>query len=236
MDLLRRSGVREFTLRTASDPIRPSDDVFMHERLLSGAGYDSFELGSYRAVRDILDADLRRGSTSAASVLGLGVIVSDDGMYENSGALPRFYVAGVGRPASHEQALSALEKHTVARGEALIEQAAHPFGAVPGVAGDVTIDVDRPEHLELRVRAARDGVLVANDSYYPGWHARVDGTPAAILRANAHMRAIPISAGEHVVSMRFEPESFWTGVWISAAAAAGLAVAVATLLIRSRAA
>jgi uncharacterized membrane protein YfhO len=68
----------------------------------------------------------------------------------------------------------------------------------------------------------RDGILVLSDSFYPGWHAYVDGKEAEILRANLFFRAVPLLAGNHVVEFRYEPRSFKVGLAISLLTAAGL--------------
>jgi len=52
--------------------------------------------------------------------------------------------------------------------------------------------------------------------YYPaGWKAYVDGEEVPIYRANYLFRAVPVPAGEHTVTLRFEPESHRIGLIIS---------------------
>ena len=53
------------------------------------------------------------------------------------------------------------------------------------------------------------------DSWYPGWHAWVDGQPAAIERADTNFRAIYLSPGRHTVELRFDPESLKIGALVS---------------------
>ena len=79
-----------------------------------------------------------------------------------------------------------------------------------------------PEDVELRVRTEQPGLLVLADTWYPGWIATVDGVPAPILRANYLFRGVPVPAGEHVVTMRFQPASLRTGLLVTAVAAVGL--------------
>ncbi|MBX3274242.1 MAG: hypothetical protein KF729_28505 [Sandaracinaceae bacterium] len=78
-------------------------------------------------------------------------------------------------------------------------------GALPAsvlAATDVVIGRDR---VALSIDAPQGGVVVVNEAFYPGWEARVDGAPAPIYRANALVRAIPVSAGAHRVTMEFAP-------------------------------
>jgi hypothetical protein len=65
----------------------------------------------------------------------------------------------------------------------------------------------------VTIRAVLDapGYLVVADTWYPGWHARVDGEPAQLLRANHAFRAVQLTAGEHIVEMFYRPTSVLVG-------------------------
>jgi hypothetical protein len=233
---------------TRPDPIRPSDNVFMHEHLLTAAGYDSFELQTYRAARDLLDADLKSGSSFVASLFGLKYIVSTTplssaglrrldeiataGVYENAAALPRFYVAGRARRVSDPAAaLAQVQNRDVRPGDEVLVESAGPLpDTPPGSAGDARVLDAAPEQIELSVHATRDGYLVANDTFYPGWAAAVDGRAAPILRANGLVRAVPVAAGDHRVTMTFAPAPLSAGWRISATTAGVLALVVCGLL------
>lgn len=73
-----------------------------------------------------------------------------------------------------------------------------------------------PGRLRVRVQAARPGWLVLSEVWYRGWHARVDGRPAPVRRANWIFRAVPVDAGEHIVELWFAPATFAAGAAISA--------------------
>ena len=60
-----------------------------------------------------------------------------------------------------------------------------------------------------------DGSLFISDTYYPGWHAFVDGTRTEIKKANFAFRAIKIPAGEHKVEFIYKPDSFFSGLKIA---------------------
>ena len=51
----------------------------------------------------------------------------------------------------------------------------------------------------------RNGFVLVNEIYYPGWEATVDGTSAQILPADYAFRALALSAGSHRIEMRFRP-------------------------------
>jgi uncharacterized membrane protein YfhO len=52
--------------------------------------------------------------------------------------------------------------------------------------------------------------------YYPkGWKADIDGKEVDILRLNYLFRGVVIPEGNHILKMKFEPESFLWGRRIS---------------------
>jgi hypothetical protein len=77
-----------------------------------------------------------------------------------------------------------------------------------------------PDEIVWTVDAEAPSLLVVNEVYYPaGWTAIVDGPSGSaevpILRANYLLRAVPLPAGEHVVTMRYAPATHRTGLLIS---------------------
>ncbi len=69
--------------------------------------------------------------------------------------------------------------------------------------------------MRLAVNSPANGLLVLSEIYYPGWQAQVDGLPAEIFPTDYILRGIPVSAGEHVVTLVFQPVTFWVGAVIS---------------------
>jgi hypothetical protein len=79
----------------------------------------------------------------------------------------------------------------------------------------------------FRVTAARPGRLLVTTPYVEGWSASVDGTPAAVRRANGYMQSVPLPAGEHIVELRYWPPGFASGLGLAALTGAVLAAAAA---------
>ncbi|MBI5643932.1 MAG: YfhO family protein [Deltaproteobacteria bacterium] len=73
--------------------------------------------------------------------------------------------------------------------------------------------------VELMVRCSSDAILVASESYYPGWKAYVDGSEEKILKADYVLRAVPLKAGAHTVVFKYSPLSFKAGLFVSAISA-----------------
>lgn len=110
-------------------------------------------------------------------------------------------------------------------------------GATPDVApatgGTVIIDEERPETMRLRVSTPIATIVVIRDTFFAGWQATVDGVPAPVWRADLLFRAVPVSAGDHVIEMTFRQATFEVGRMISFGT---IAVAVALLTLPQTAA
>lgn len=67
----------------------------------------------------------------------------------------------------------------------------------------------------FRSNQDRDGFILINEIYYPGWEATMDGKPVPIMQADGVFRALFAPAGEHRVEFRFRPRRFAWGAVIS---------------------
>ena len=78
----------------------------------------------------------------------------------------------------------------------------------------------QPNRLTVDVADGAPGWLVLADPWYPGWVARFDGSPQAVLvyRADYLFRAVRLPPGSHTVTFVFEPASYSRGRGISLAA------------------
>ena len=71
-------------------------------------------------------------------------------------------------------------------------------------------------YVRVRANAQQKGMLVLADQYYPGWHARVDGQPAEVVRVNYLERGVLLNPGAHEVLFEFMPASLQRGAILSA--------------------
>lgn len=95
-----------------------------------------------------------------------------------------------------------------------------------GSVGEVRIAEYRNRRVDVETRADGARFLVLTDVYYPGWTAAVDGVQTPIYRANYAFRGVPVPAGEHTVTFRYEPSSFRYGAWLSLAGVFGVGLPV----------
>lgn len=82
-------------------------------------------------------------------------------------------------------------------------------------AGQAIIIRYENEEVVVELEGHRGGLLVLNDTYYPGWRAFVDGEERPILQANHAFRAVAIQPGARRVHFRFDSDSVRWGGWIS---------------------
>ena len=148
-----------------------------------------------------------------------GLVVSED-----STALPRAFFADDVEVVADEDALVArLRDPSFDPRETALVSTPPPGGAdaLSGAAPDsgaVSVELQRfvPDEIVWRVRTDRPRLLVASEVYYPaGWTATVSGAPAPILRTDFLLRGVPVPAGEHIVTMRYAPQSKRTGRLVS---------------------
>ena len=147
-------------------------------------------------------------------------------VFENASPLPRAYVASnVIEAESADEALQILaspdfDPHRSVVIEGPID--APPSGADPPGIAKARIRGYHAVAIDIETDAPHDGVLVLTDSFYPGWEVRVDGEPAETLPANYLFRGVPIRAGPHRVTFRYQPKSFLVGAWVSAVTTLGV--------------
>ena len=97
---------------------------------------------------------------------------------------------------------------------------AQPEGTAktPPGASDARIHSQRfaAERIELEVETAAPTMLVLAQSFYPGWHATIDGKPAPVLRANHAFQAVVLPAGARRVTLVYQDEAFRAGLAMTA--------------------
>ncbi|MCX8036958.1 MAG: hypothetical protein N3D11_07905 [Candidatus Sumerlaeia bacterium] len=150
-------------------------------------------------------------------VFGEGRLV----VYRNRRA-PRgaWMVHRVRRVESEEAALAAVAGGRVDLAHEAVTCEAISVGAAEGMAGDARADVEfiryDADTIEVKVHAARPGVLCFAEVFYPGWTAELDGRRVKVLRVNYLLRGIAIDTpGEHHVALRFSPRTLAAGKAIS---------------------
>ncbi len=80
------------------------------------------------------------------------------------------------------------------------------FGPAPPVstcAGQDTTSISRIDatHLDIEADMTCPGMLIAGNTYFPGWRARVDGSRTKVYEAYGFLQGVVVPAGHHVCSL-----------------------------------
>lgn len=162
-------------------------------------------------------------------------------IYEYPDALPRAFVVGAVESLGGQAAvLERMAGATLAEfaGRAFVsadDPAVAPLvGAVPAPAGSASIVVDRPDRVEIEVRADRPALVVLTDVMEPGWTADVDGTPASIATVDGTFRGVVVSPTSHRVAFTYAPGFTYAGFALAVIALLALLVMAGGIWVRRR--
>ena len=106
-----------------------------------------------------------------------------------------------------------------------------PHGSLEDAENSVEIVEYVDGTVRLTCNSNKDGFLVLNDLYYPGWKAYVDGDEVDIYKTDYIFRSIYLTAGTHEVVFSYEPESVRIGIMISGISILGF---LSLMLIKRR--
>jgi len=138
---------------------------------------------------------------------------------------PRSYVAtAVRKVESASKAIHLMKTGHDFHRVALVEKkGARTLSAAPASATSRSeITSFAAERITVRTTSPEPGLLVVAEPWFPGWEARVDGTPAGCEPANAWMRGVPVPAGSHEVVLTYRSRWLAPGAAASALTLLGL--------------
>jgi hypothetical protein len=88
---------------------------------------------------------------------------------------------------------------------------AYPRAWVEPGSGGASVQEYSARHIAVKINSASGGTLVLSELYYPGWEAHVNGSPRRIDEVHGGLRGIPVSQGESLVTVDYEPLSVTLG-------------------------
>lgn len=142
--------------------------------------------------------------------------------YENKKAFPRVFLADNYLIMKDPQKIMDLifDKNINLAKTVILEEKPDNFTAVvnnnsTGVPPKTSLQIYRPQYIQIQTESETDRILILTDNYYPGWKAGIDGIPTKIYRADYTFRAIVVPQGKHTVTFSFAPLSFYIGSIIS---------------------
>jgi len=165
------------------------------------------------------------GDSSSDRIVAKNVFASDGlsfNLYENVDALPRAFIVHQATEVDFHEAGPILLPRLLldgAESASFVEgRLPFPLNTVSGEQADqesCKIIRSGPSSMTLDATLTKPGIVLINENYDPGWRATIDGIAVDMLPANLCMRAIPVAAGTHTISIRYEPSTFYIGGRIS---------------------
>jgi len=90
------------------------------------------------------------------------------------------------------------------------------------------------DYLTYAVDTKKEELAVFSEVYYPkGWKITIDGEAAEMVRVNYTLRALPVPAGVHTITFRFDPQSIRVTDTIAIAALIIMLLTAVYLVFRS---
>jgi hypothetical protein len=186
-------------------------------------GYSAVKLRRYQ---DLLDGYLVARDPDVLNMLNTKYfIVPGEGGEVQARRNPNAYgnawlVSNVEMVADDDAEFAALGEVENLRETAIVSEDFAPALAAldPSGQGSIALTSYSPNELTYRFRSPSAQLAVFSEIWYGpdlGWEATIDGEPAELIRANYALRALPVPAGEHIITMRFSPTSFSLGRTIS---------------------
>ena len=100
--------------------------------------------------------------------------------------------------------------------EALVETDRLAFTDTSAVAGRATIVEFGRNRIVTEYEAAKPGLLVLAEAWYPGWTAQIEGSDKLeVFPVNGWMRGVQVPAGKNRVVFAYQPTRWWLGLGIS---------------------
>lgn len=148
---------------------------------------------------------------------GYTEVFNKDGhrVYRNDDVLPKaFFVDSVRTVSSPQKAVNLMKPSADFNpAQTAIVETGESISIPPDSSAGASVTSYDAKTIELQTSSSRDGFLVLSEIYYPaGWKATIDGSSAKIYKTNFVLRGLKVPAGDHTITMTFEPASnIWGG-------------------------
>ena len=99
---------------------------------------------------------------------------------------------------------------------------APPTAGTPVTLENVQLTRKNSQLIHIQLIAPSPCLAVISESYYPFWHAEIDGQPTEVLRVSCGLMGVELPAGRHTIALRYAPPKVY---------ALAAAVSMLTLLV-----
>lgn len=216
---------------TPSDDLMLEDDSYFRvidlARGLSNShtSYYFNSLNGYSAVQprradDLYYEQIAQGNVEVLNMYNVKYILQDSekglSLNVNPDANgPAWFVNEIQYVPDYNAEFAALEKADTKNTVIIRNEYREQLGNFQPQRDSLSIVVPKeiqPNKLIYQVENKKDGFLVfAENYYYKGWIATIDGQESDILSVNYALRGLKVPAGNHEIVMKFEPQVVRTG-------------------------
>ncbi len=212
-----------YRVLNVQNPFNEAQTSYFHKSI---GGYHGAKLRRYQ---DVIERQIANNNQQVLNMLNTRYLVTGDPknpVQRNPGALGNaWFVQEVKTVRSPDEEMTALNTLSPAT-EAVVDASKFPQqkAATYDMAGStIALTNYSPDELKYRYNATHAGLVVFSEIYYAdGWQAFIDGQPVPHLRADYVLRALPVPAGAHTITFRFEPKAYALGNGVSLAASIAL--------------
>jgi hypothetical protein len=138
-------------------------------------------------------------------------------VYRSRQSMPRAFVArSVEQVASPEEAITKL--HSLRfnpQNVTTVQCDVSPEDGQVKERGTARVVSFETQQVVVDAQLTQPGYLVLNEAIAPGWTATDGDVPIPICRANGVVRGVKLAPGQHRVTFRYQPTSFYFGASIS---------------------
>lgn len=154
--------------------------------------FDEIEIGNFEKV-------FTQGSTK---------------IYQNKNVLPRAFFASeiVKVKSDQEEFAMLLDDNFDARKKAISQE--FEFSNRQSTA-KVSFANYQDQSLTLFAETDRQVPLILTNVYYPGWKAYIDDQQVPIYKVDFMLQSIVVPQGNHEVEFKYQPDSFYNGLYLS---------------------
>ncbi|HLN04239.1 MAG TPA: hypothetical protein VK335_33440 [Bryobacteraceae bacterium] len=143
-------------------------------------------------------------------------------VYRNPDAFSHFWTVHESVSVKDAELMSRLQNADLRRQVSLTGNA--PALEKCTASDEVRLVERHDTQMVLDVRMACKGMLIASETFYPGWVAAIDGRPAPIFEAYGALRGVVVEAGAHRIEFHYRPMSVYWGAFLTALGLAGALV------------
>ena len=141
-------------------------------------------------------------------------------IYRNQNYLPTYRMVYQSANEPEPQALRNLLDGQINPLEKLVFVEGEAPSAIfegPGPYNPVAVEVlsKTSNHVNLQVHNPQPGYLYVDQTYFPGWEARINGQSARLYRANIAFTALPLDQGDFKIELNYNPLSFRLGLFLT---------------------